>query len=330
MREKICCFLDNDEQYVIMLTEYINSHHALMYRAMAFTSGQALLEAMDGYDIELMVIADDLAGEPFMENVKYKSLIILSDNADNGCVDRYQPADDIIRDLIAHMSGYETIPRRETDKTVMVSIYSPATKCFKTTSAIAAALVCGRKGHTLFVSLEQFSGLGNIFRNDRGGLSEAIYNYRAGGNNAYGKILSCTSSMPGFDYLAPVNCADDIADTDDSEITKMFAMLSEKGNYKYIVADVGCVFNKPWKLLENSDVILVPEPLDYMGGRKLADFEKYLMMSGRNGVADRLVKVKMPYIDSIAGYEISMENASIDEIQKTIGRCLDGQSADTY
>ena len=148
MREKICCFLDNDEQYVIMLTEYINSHHALMYRAMAFTSGQALLEAMDGYDIELMVIADDLAGEPFMENVKYKSLIILSDNADNGCVDRYQPADDIIRDLIAHMSGYETILRRETDKTVMVSIYSPATKCFKTTSAIAAALVCGRKGHT--------------------------------------------------------------------------------------------------------------------------------------------------------------------------------------
>ena len=119
MREKICCFLDNDEQYVIMLTEYINSHHALMYRAMAFTSGQALLEAMDGYDIELMVIADDLAGEPFMENVKYKSLIILSDNADNGCVDRYQPADDIIRDLIAHMSGYETILRRETDKTVM-------------------------------------------------------------------------------------------------------------------------------------------------------------------------------------------------------------------
>lgn len=77
-------------------------------------------------------------------------------------------------------------------------------------------------------------------------------------------------------------------------------------------------------------MILVPEPLDYMGGRKLADFEKYLMMSGRNGVADRLVKIKMPYIDSIAGYEISMENASIDEIQKTIGRCLDGQSADTY
>ena len=76
MREKICCFLDIEEQYVIMLTEYINSQNALMNIAISFTSGQAVVEAMDGYDIELMVIADDLAGEPFMENVKYKSLII--------------------------------------------------------------------------------------------------------------------------------------------------------------------------------------------------------------------------------------------------------------
>lgn len=121
--------------------------------------------------------------------------------------------------------------------------------------------------------------------------------------------------MPGFDYLAPVNCADDIADTDDSEITKMFAMLSEKGNYKYIVADVGCVFNKPWKLLENSDVILVPEPLDYMGGRKLADLKiSYDEWQKRSGGSSG--KGKDALYRQYSRLRDKHGNASIDEIQK--------------
>lgn len=324
MKEKICCFLDNDEQYVLRLTEYINSHHALVYQAMAFTSLQAFSEAADNYDIELLVVSDSYGGKDFLQDMECKSFVILSDNTLDGCINRYQPVEDIIKDLIAHMNNYGSILKNDTDEAKIISVYSPATKCFKTTTAIAAAIACGRKGRTLFVNLEQFAGLGNILKNSRGGLSEAVYDYRAGGDSAYGKIIACTESIPGFDYLAPVSCADDIADLDDAELTELLVLLAVKGNYRYIVTDLGCVFNRPWKLLECSDMILVPEPLDYMGSRKLADFEKYLLMSGRSGVADRLVKMKIPYIDSIAGYEISIENASRDEIQQAVGRCLNG------
>ena len=324
MREKVCCILDRNENYAVKLTEYINNRHALPYRALAFTSADALVECADAYDIEILV-ADEAFSDDGIERIGAKSCVVLAENAesDNGRVCRYQAADDVIKDIIGNVSGYTSKSIAVSD-TKVVSVYSPATKCFKTTTALAVAIAYGRLGKTLFISLEQFAGLDGILRDDRGGLSEAIYYYHIGGDNAYGKILSCSGSTHGFDYLSPVVCADDVADLTCDEIVKFVSMLAEKGGYLYIVADVGCVFNRPWKLLEVSDRIIMPEPLDYMGIRKVSQFEKYLMMSGRSGIENKICNIKLPYIEEAAGYEIGLDNAGSAAIQEAVRRCLDG------
>ncbi len=324
MKEKVCCVLDQSENYAVRLTEYINSRHALPYQALAFTSVEAVKECGDMYDIELLV-ADEFFKQEQIEKIGAAACVILADNNEKkeNHVCRYQSADNVIKDVIGQINGYDAGSVAVSD-TKVISVYSPATKCFKTTTSLAISTACGKLGKTLFISLEQFAGLNSILRDDRGGLSEAIYYYHIGGEGAYGKILSCTDTVNGFDYLAPVICADDVADLTCQEIVSFVSMLVEKGGYRYIVADVGCVFNRPWKLFEISDRVIMPEPLDYMGKRKTLQLEQYLVMSGRKGIEEKICKIRLPYIESAAGYEISLDNAGSPAVQDAVRRCIDG------
>lgn len=324
MREKICCILDRSENYAVRLTEYINEGHILPYRTLAFTSVQAVREASKAYDIEIFLFDEAFAAEETDDVDAAVSVILTeSDTPEENQVCRYQSADGVIKDVLGKIDFYGSV-RAAASGAKVISVYSPATKCFKTTAALAIAIGCGRMGRALFISLEQFAGLDNILREDRGGLSEAIYYFHLGGESACGKILSCTGSTGMFDYLAPVTCADDVADLTCEDIVKLISMLADKGSYQYIITDVGCVFNRPWKLFEISERIVVPEPLDYMGKRKAAQFERYLIMSGRKGIEDKIYSIRFPYNESAAGYEISLENAGSAPVQDIVRRCIHG------
>ena len=84
-------------------------------------------------------------------------------------------------------------------------------------------------------------------------------------------------------------------------------MLVESGNYNYIWIDVGNVYPNPWRLMEVCDRVFMPEPLDYIGRRKVSQMENYLMASGRGELLSRFTKVYVPYDDKISGYDISCE-----------------------
>lgn len=324
MKEKVCCILDSDENYAVRLTDYINERSALPYRALAFTSAKALEECCGKYDIKLLLAGgSEETDADIVSPEAYIRLTEERENIEENEVYRYQSADRIIRDIISHISGFS---RKHSDRqtTRILSVYSPATKCFKTTLALGIASEAAKTGRTLFISFEQFAGLGNLLSKERGGLSEALYYYKIGREAASGKILSCTDSIMGFDFLAPAVCADDIAEQSDKETVDFIYMLAEHGDYAYIIVDAGYVFNRPWKLLEVSGKIIMPEPLDNMGRKKASEFENYLLLSGNNGLERNIFKVKIPYDEAMAGYEITAESAQSSVIIGAARRCLDG------
>ncbi len=325
MKEKVCCILDSDEKYAVRLTDYINGQRALPYPAMAFTSAEALEGCCDKYDIKLL-LDGGCGDERLKEAVSPEVYIRLSGDSrglEADQVYRYQSADRIVKELMSHISGFSRkYPGKGAAR--IISVYSPATKCFKTTLALGIAAAAAREGRALFISFEQFSGLGKLLPNARGGLSDALYYYKTGGDGAFGKVMSCTDRTMGFDFLAPAVCADDIAELDGGEIAGFVLMLAEHGDYAYIVADVGCVFNKPWQLLEAGERVVMPQPLDYMGRRKTAEFESYLLLGGHSGLEEKLFKTEVAYDELLAGYEITAESVQSAEIQRAAGRCLNG------
>lgn len=323
MKEKVCCILDEDEKYVLRLTEYINSRHVIPYRAMAFTSEEALVSCADSYEIELLLAGEDTDWDAIKSVSAGMRIELSEDNCEEeNKVYRYQSAEHLLKDVVSHFSFFSK-KLTAGDEAAIFSVYSPESKCFKTTCSLVLAAEAAKRGSTLYINLEQFAGLEKILSDKRGGLSEALYFYKIGKENSYGKVISCTDSVSGFDYLAPAICADDISDLTDEEFVDFICMLLKGGNYRYIIIDVGTVFNRPWKLLEISDRIIMPEPFDYAGRSKVMEFEKYLEMSGRSEIKNNISKITIPYNDAFAGYEISLNLISDIEWRSIAGRVLD-------
>lgn len=306
MREKVCCIYSSDEAFAVKLADYINSRHLLPLQVLVYTRKEAMLNSVSNYETELL-IADGDCEESWFKDIS-DTVVFLNDGYEDfeNSIARYQPADKLVKKVMAHMTGFENRPTGNR-KAELGCIYSPATKCFKTTLALSMGLWSAKMGKSLFINLEQFAGLNNILSPEAGGLSQALYYFKAQGRQGLGKIISCTDQLMGMDYFYPVTCGEDIGELDNKEFIDFLNMLVESDNYDHIWIDVGNVYGNPWRLMEICDRVFMPEPLDYIGRRKVSQMENYLAASGRGELLSRFTKVYTPYDEKISGYDISCE-----------------------
>lgn len=311
MKEKICCVYDDNEKYALKLAEYVNGHHVMPFKALVYTSKEALQKCTEKYEIELLVVSGMLTKEEILK-IGAGTVVVLYDlkpweDSEFNYVCKYQPADHLVKEIMSYMSGFTKINEANTNITQVCCIYSPATKCFKTTIALGLALYSASRGRSLYLGLEQFSGLSKLLSSKEGGLSEALYCFKSGGTNSIGKIISCTGQISGMDYFYPVTCAEDISEMQEKEFLDFLNMIINSGVYKYIWIDVGCVYNSPWRLMEISDRVIMPKAIDYMGANKISEMENYLMVSGREELLNKIEKIDVVYDETVAGYEITID-----------------------
>lgn len=327
MKEKVCCIYDENEKYALKLADYINSGHVMPYQTVVYTSKEALLKNADRYEIGLLVIDGTLQGE-IIEKIEPEAVVYLSETADTElCEDdrvcRYQPADHLVKELAAHLPGHRYRECDSANRTMVGCIYSSAAKCFKTTLSLGLAMWSAVKGKSLYINLEQFAGLSNLLSPKEGGLSAALYYFKSGGRNSLGKIISCTSQIEEFDYFYPVTCAEDISELDEKEFADFLNMIIDSGIYRYIWIDAGCAYKNIWKLLEISDRVLMPEPLDILSQKKVTEMENYLASSGRNELLGKIEKVSISYDESAAGNEITFDHLRKNEMKRMVKQILE-------
>ncbi|MGN0373871.1 MAG: hypothetical protein ACI4EN_00095 [Butyrivibrio sp.] len=326
MKEKVCCICDTDEKYGLRLAEYINSEHLLPFHVVVYTSWDALAGHSDRYDIELLIVGVP-EEDPVIESLNPGVVVYLTDciaQEDENCIFRYQPADRLAKKIMAFLPEYGFTRITKRNKTNISCIYSPATKCFKTTLSICLALRSSVKGRSLFISLEQFAGLSGLLSSSEGGLSAALYYFKSGQGNALGKIISCTGQTQGFDYFYPVTCPEDAGELTEKELTEFLNLIAEGEIYDYIWIDTGNVYSSPWILMDICDRVIMPVPLDYMGHKKIMELENYLIMSGREELKDKIEKISIPYEERMAGYEITFDRINQSQMIRITDKILEG------
>lgn len=292
--DKLCCILDADESYAVRISQCINSRHALPFEARAFSDAEAYYECEHTNEVELLIVGESMY--PKVRDCAARKIIRLSEQSvlmegdDALCIAKYQPCDNIIRDVINLYGDKMPIVRAVSDsRGKLVSIYSPNGCCGRTTLGLALAHIRGQRQRVLYINLEEFSALELPER--RGSLSDALYYYLTGGGNARTRIMTVISQGNGFDYIPPAVCAQDLPQFSTESIMGLIGQLTELGGYELIIVDVGSLIKEPWRLLTDSDVILSPSPDTVHRRKKQSEFEKYLYSAGMEKIADRIVKV---------------------------------------
>lgn len=306
MRERVCCIYSSDKTFAVKLADYINTRHLLPLQVVVYTNEDAVRKSTESYNVELLIV--DGQDKPEWINELSDTVVYLNNgyNDEKDSIARYQPADRLVKKIMAHMTGFEN--RMVGNKRAKLGcIYSPASKCFKTSLALGLGLWSAKKGKSLFINLEQFAGLGNILSSQAGGLSQALYYFKTLGREGLGKIISCADIFMEMEYFYPVTCGEDIGELDSREFIEFINLLVECERYDYIWIDVGNTYGNPWRLMEVSDAVYIPGPLDNIDRRKVSQMENYLVSSGRGELLSRFNKVDIHFNEDMAGYDISGE-----------------------
>ena len=316
MKERVCCVYDLDENYVVKLSDYINSRNLLPYKTLAFTSWEELQKCKKEKDIELLISGETVSDDICRED--YPMMAILTEEAsdyEKRTFCKYQATEHLVKEIVANTTSYyfETGKSRKTRKT---AIYSPASKCFKTTVALGYAHYKAMSHKVLYINFEIFAGLGNVLENNGKSLSDVIYYFLSDRGECISRILSCTGQLYGFEYIFPVTCPEDIADMSAEELLELLELICESEVYDEIVIDMGNMVSKPWIWLEHCDHIIMPLTHDQMDVGKIKDFEEYVDKSGFANIKERIRKITPGYSEDIAGKKLSVSYIMGPEMER--------------
>ncbi len=205
---------------------------------------------------------------------------------------RYQPLDKILKQ-VADMMNFQNTPKlSETD---IIGIYSPACVPERPGFALNMAKILSEQYRTLYLSLEEFSGLDQILPSEPGeNLSDALYYYRQGQQAANEKIAGTIRSIADLDYIAPVRCAEDIHYLEADQIVEFICNIGKYNHYEVILLDISSAVCSPWQIMDCCSAIYFPVKEDYLSEKKISAFETYFMDIGMEYLFDRIVKVKLP------------------------------------
>lgn len=310
MKEKVCAVLDQNEQYAVKLTEYLNEKRMLPFRTMAFTSEAALNKCKEKYEVEILIVGEAL-NFTSMEEQDDPKIIFLTEKKSNPkekSVCRYQSADVIAKEILSNIDVALSAYAESGRDVEVLCIYSPVGRCGKTRLSLELARLSSREVKTLYLNLEEFAGIAGILPDPGKGLSEALYFYKTAREQGYARVLSCTGTSQGFDYFYPVTCADDIGDLTVDELVSFVYMLMNGKIYQRIIIDAGSLVQKPWNLFLISDRIIMPEISDENGLKKIKQLETYLHLSGRSDLWDKIEKYSMVITESLEMIETQMES----------------------
>lgn len=300
----VCCILDSEEKYALLLTECLNASRLLPFTLRTYSDLEAYVSCSEENSIELLIVEEALLSQ--IDRDKIGCIIVLSESGgtdgaeDIPCVHKYQAVDKLVREIAAIYGdmGQERSVVREKSQVCLIGVYSPNGNCYKTTFCLALAYIMGRSRKVLYINLEEFSALGEQLQEGQYNLSDALYFYHIGERSV--KLLSAINEGNEFDYISPVSAAEDLVYFTEDVLLGLIDRLVQLGGYEAVIMDVGSLVKRPWQLLGQLDYIYAPASRNRHEERRLMEFKKYLHNMGNDRLADNIREIYLPYDESIA------------------------------
>ena len=329
--KRIMAVYDVDPFYADRFAEFANQKEKTPFTAVPFTSLARLRTFAEQQPVELLLVGDDVnVGE--LEGIRIGQIIRLSDTGmqeEDGTpsVYKYQASDNVLREVMACYQ-VKAEPAAFTvvgTKSAVIGVYSPVGRCGKTSFCLTLGQVMARESKVLLLSLEEFSAYSRMMGSEYGGsLSDLLYYFRQGEYSRL-RLGSVLYSWNGLDYVPPVTYAEDLKEVTGEEIAQLVSRIAQEGTYDTIILDLGHFGKGVEALLEVCGVIYTPVKEDSISVAKLEEWQAYLAASGRSHLWERVQKLKLPKMRSVAAAEHHLEQMLWGEMGDFVREIVSGR-----
>lgn len=331
---KILAVYDPDPCFGERLADYVNQKDMAPFTAMAFSSLDRLKQYGEEHSIEVLLVDEGVRG--LVQDVKAKQVMVLCDgemveqSEESAAIYKYQSGDCIMREVLASYCSRPMEPALALlgTRAVVMGIYSPVNRCFKSSLALTIGQMLARKEAVLYINLEEYSGFSRLVCSEyRSDLSDVLYMYRQGEYN-WMRLKSMVSNWGSMDYIPPVRYAEDLSQVSGEDMAQLIERIARESGYDRMVVDVGQMGRGALPVLSVCDVVYMPVREDCISTAKVEEFEEYLEEADDGSVREKIQKLKLPRHMGFAKREGYLEQLMWGELGDYVRQLLSGRQPD--
>jgi len=296
-----------DEIYSGRFSDYINHHKSMLIDLVTFTSIKSAEEYVRHNRIDILLISSGMADEAGKLN-NIKKIIILSDGSytiqqEYPVIFMYQPAGDILKEILAQVAEDDSIPgmslMHTSKQAELIVVYSPYGG--SGASTYARNLCAGMSGsnNVLYINLEIFDSFAEFEGNPDSheyicGMSEAVYYIKQKKDKLAFKLASIIKHhKDGYNYILPVEDYSDLYSISQEDMECFTDVLGREMMYEKVVFDVGYIHASSLKLFQVCDLLILPEASGQLQENKQHSFERLLIRNRMDKVVQNIQYVAM-------------------------------------
>lgn len=307
MKRNILAVCDLEKGYVKGFKEYLEKVRELPFDVEMFTDTTELRSFCEKESPELILISEAAYEEEIKE---LGQVIILNESgfvqdSDIYHVDKYQPADHILREVMVYYMERPTsaIPKLLAGKqSKLIGIYSPVKRCLQTSTALTMGQVLAREHKVLYISFENYSGFGKLMDKEFSmDLVDLVYYMKHAKERLVYRLGSMVQTVNGLDFIPPAVSFQDLNAIAAEEWLILFEELGKCSEYEYIILDLSENLGGIFDILMNCDYIYTIVKNDGMSYAKICQYEELLVKKEYEDILERTRKINLPYFKHLPG-----------------------------
>lgn len=280
MKKNIIAVCDSDTDYACNFTEYLNNKKKLPFRAEAFTDVEKFYDSVGSQPPPMLLIAQKDVDDR-IQQIEQENIVVLSDEKEEKrspykCIYKYQSAESVIKEVVEYYTEKSQVSFYSDVQQGMkiVGIYSPSDLCANSLFALTAAQILGEEKSVLYISMEDFAGLEQLFLQEyEKNLTDFFFALRCKKENLWEEAEGIIRQQGDMDYLPPVESPEDIKSIPFSHWSNLFEMAKKSGRYHLLILNISSAVDELFSVLNLCSEIYVPVKPGFIADCKLSQFQ---------------------------------------------------------
>lgn len=305
MNQNALVIFDTDSLYAIRLQQFMCNVRDNRFKIFVFTNKADLSDVCRDIrnlnPVILLVAESSFCKE--LADTGVKHIFILNETGmkkypEYPNFNKYQPANILYQQILLEFADREkeVIPRFYGNKRAkLIGVYTPIRRCMQTSFSMAVSQLLGKKGKTLYINFEQYSGFSEMFQKGYlKDLSDLVYFFVYSREKFVYWLEGVVEHFGYMDYIPPVLTATSIMEVSSKIWNEMLETICTEAGYEYVVLDLSDSIRGIFKVLDVCNVVYTITREDIISKAKLRQFEEILKESEYSELREKIRYLKFP------------------------------------
>lgn len=297
---------DPEEEYVQLMTEFLNKHKNLPWELHGYTATEDLLREEKNAP-EMLVVAESAFCQGLRE-LSPRCLVVLSESGlmrweDISYVDKYQEAEQVLKELLGiymEIADVQLPFLRTNRKTVFIGNYSPVRRCMQTSFAITMSLMLAEKHSTLYLNFEHYAGISELLPDMQTlDLADLLYFLNARKDKFRLRLQTILRHKGALDFVPPMKSGQNLITVTPQEWLGLLERIEELEEYEYVVLDLCESMQGLFEVLRMCSHVFTLTREDRIARGKLLQYEQILALYEYGDILGKTKRLALPHIQRL-------------------------------